>query len=121
MTPIRLLAALMLSAAFVAPHVVAQNRLSLAAEQQQQPPKKEQPPAPLVGELVTVDVNAKTFAIKTASEGEVKFSYTDTTEIVGADKGASGLAATPGAEVTVHYDSHGTARVATRIEVRPRK
>jgi hypothetical protein len=95
--------------------------VSLAAEQQQQQPKKPQPPAPLVGELVTVDVNAKTFAIKTSSEGEVKFSYTDTTEIVGAEKGASGLAATPGAEVTVHYDSHGTARVATKIEVRPKK
>lgn len=120
MTPIRFLAAMMLAAAFVAPHVIAPNRVSLAAEQQQQP-KKPQPPAPLVGELVTVDVNAKTFAIKTSSEGEVKFSYTDTTEIVGAEKGASGLAATPGAEVTVHYDSHGTARVATKIEVRPKK
>ena len=121
MTPIRFLAAMMLAAAFVAPHVIAPNGVSLAAEQQQQQPKKEQPPAPLVGELVTVDVNAKTFAIKTSSEGEVKFSYTDTTEIIGAEKGASGLAATPGAEVTVHYDSHGTARVATKIEVRPKK
>ena len=122
MTPIRLLTALMLAAAFVAPHVVAQNRLSLAAEQQQQQqPKKQQPPAPLAGELVTVDTDAKTFAIKTASEGEVKFSYTDTTEIIGAEKGASGLAATPGAEVIVHYDSHGTAKVAVRIEVKPKK
>ena len=50
----------------------------------------------------------------------MKFSYSDTTEIVGAEKGASGLAAV-GTEVTVHYDSHGTARVATRIEVRPKK
>lgn len=120
MTPIRLLTSLMLAAAFVAPHVAAQNRLSFAAEQQQQQ-KKEQPPPALIGELVTVDVKARTFAIKTSSEGEVKFSYTDTTEIVGAEKGASGLAATPGAEVTVHYDSHGTAKVATKIEVRPKK
>ena len=119
MTPIRFLAAMMLAAAFVAPHVVAKNRVSLAAaQQQQQQPKR---PQPLVGELVTVDVNAKTFAIKTAAEGEVKFSYTETTEIVGAEKGASGLAASPGTEVTVTYDSHGTARVATKIEVRPKK
>ncbi len=75
----------------------------------------------MVGELVTVDENARTFAIKTAAEGEVKFSYSETTVIVGLDKGASGLAAKPGTEVTVHYDSHGTARVATKIEVRPKK
>ena len=120
MSPIRLLAALMLAAAFVAPHVVAQGRTSLASEQLQQEKKKEQPPAPLVGELVTVDVNARTFAIKTAVEGEVKFSYSEATEIVGAEKGTSGLAAKPGADVTVHYDLHGTARVATKIEVRPK-
>ena len=80
--------------------------------------KKETPP--VTGELVSVDESAKTLAIKTASEGEVKFSYTDKTEIVGADKIASGLAGV-GTEVTVHYDSHGTAKVATRIEVRPKK
>lgn len=74
-----------------------------------------------MGELVTVDTNAGTFAIKTAAEGEVKFSYTETTEIIGAEKGASGLAVKPGTEVTVHYDSHGTARVAMRIEVKPKK
>jgi hypothetical protein len=112
----------MLAAAFVAPHVLAEQRgPSLAHEQRQQEEKKAQPPAPLMGELVTVDTNARTFAIKTAAEGEVKFSYTETTEIIGAEKGASGLAAKPGTEVTVHYDSHGTAKVATRIEVKPKK
>jgi hypothetical protein len=40
--------------------------------------------------------------------------------IVGAEKVASGLAGT-GSEVTVHYDSHGTAKVATRIEIEPKK
>ena len=71
-------------------------------------------------ELVTVDESAKTFAIKTASEGEVKFSYTDKTVITGAEKIVSGLAGV-GTEVTVTYDSHGTAKVATQIEVRPKK
>lgn len=80
--------------------------------------KKEN--TPITGELVAVDENAKTLAVKTSSEGEVKFSYTEKTIIVGAEKVASGLAGT-GSEVTVHYDSHGTARVATRIEVRPKK
>ena len=81
---------------------------------------KETPPAPLTGEVVSVDEKAKTLSIKTATEGEVKFSYTDKTVIEGADKGAQGLVAT-GSEVTVTYDSHGTARVATKIEVRPKK
>jgi hypothetical protein len=85
-----------------------------------QPEKKEQPVTPLTGELLSVDDKARTFSIKTATEGEVKFSYSDETVIVGAEKGAQGLAAT-GTEVTVHYDSHGTAKVATRIEVKPKK
>ena len=82
--------------------------------------KKERPPAPITGELVAVDESAKTFAIKTASEGEVKFSYSEKTVITGADKIVSGLAGA-GTEVTVTYDSHGTAKVATRIEVRRKK
>lgn len=80
--------------------------------------KRETPP--VTGELVSVDDNAKTLAVKTSSEGEVKFSYTDKTVIVGAEKLVAGLAG-GGSEVTVHYDSHGTAKVATRIEIRPKK
>ena len=80
--------------------------------------KKETPP--VTGELVSVDESAKTIGVKTSSEAEVKFSYTEKTVIVGAEKVASGLAGT-GSEVTVHYDSHGTAKVATRIEVKPKK
>ena len=87
---------------------------------QPQQKEKDQPATPLIGEMISVDDKAKTFSIKTASEGEVKFSYTDETVIVGAEKGAQGLAAA-GTEVTVHYDSHGTAKVATRVEVRPKK
>ena len=89
---------------------------SPAVEQQ----KKEKAPAPMTGELVAVDESARTFAIKTASEGEVKFSYSENTVITGAEKIVSGLAGA-GTEVTVTYDSHGTAKVATRIEVKPKK
>jgi hypothetical protein len=98
--------------------------LSLTAESavMQKPDVKQQQTenAPVTGELVSVDDKAKTFAVKTSSEGEVKFSYSDKTEIVGADTLVSGLAGT-GSEVTVHYDSHGTAKVAMRIEIKPRK
>src|SRR5687768_15442704 len=120
MKPCRFVAALMLVATtFAAAPAVAQRPSPEGGQPQQK--EKEKPPAPLVGELVTVDLNARTFSIKTAAEGEVKFSYTENTEIIGTEKGASGLAANPGTEVTVHYDSHGTARVATRIEVRPKR
>lgn len=110
---------LILAATVSTTAVVAQQPSPEGGQPQQK--DKEPPPAPLVGELVTVDTNARTFAIKTSAEGEVKFSYSEKTEIIGSEKGVSGLAANPGTEVTVHYDSHGTARVATRIEVRPKK
>ena len=96
---------------------IAQQQPSSPAGTQQ---VKETPPTPLTGEVVSVDEKAKTVSIKTAGEGEVKFSYNDKTVIEGADKGAQGLVAT-GSEVTVTYDSHGTAKVATKIEVRPKK
>jgi hypothetical protein len=97
---------------------VAQQRPSTPEGGMQQP--KETPPAPLTGEVLAVDEKAKTFTVKTATEGEVKFTYSDKTVIAGAEKSAQGLVAT-GNEVTVTYDSHGTAKVATRVEVRPKK
>ena len=106
----------LLSFALTAAPAWSQQRPSPEGGAQQ----KEVPPAPLTGEVVTVDEKAKTFSIKTASEGEVKFTYSDKTVIEGAEKGAQGLVAT-GSEVTVTYDSHGTAKVATRIEVKPKK
>lgn len=99
-----------------APVITQQKPSSPEAGQQQ----KETPPTPLVGEVISVDDKAKTFSVKTATEGEVKFSYTEKTVIEGAEKGAQGLVAA-GTEVTVAYDSHGTARVATRIQVRPKQ
>ena len=78
-------------------------------------------PAPVSGELISLDDKARTLVIKTESGNEMKFSYTDTTEIVGADKGASGLATMSGTPVTVHYSSHGTANTAIKIEVNAKK
>ena len=42
----------------------------------------------------------------------MKFSYSDETEIVGADKGAAGSCDGPAQSVTVTYHEHGTANVA---------
>lgn len=78
-------------------------------------------PEPVTGELVSLNTNTKTLVVKTAENTEVKFSYSENTEIVGTDKGTEGLATTRGATVTVSYDVHGTANVATKIAVQPKK
>jgi len=112
----------MSSSIFALVMIVGMSFTAGSASVQKPPPEAAQKRAnaPVTGQLVPVDESAKTLAVKTSSEGEVKFSYTDKTVIVGAEKVASGLAGA-GSEVTVHYDSHGTAKVATRIEVRPKK
>lgn len=46
---------------------------------------------------------------------------TDATEILGADRGVSGLATMKGSSVTVTYQIHGTINAATKIEVSAKK
>ncbi|HYB96721.1 MAG TPA: hypothetical protein VEC39_17235 [Vicinamibacterales bacterium] len=97
--------------------------VTLASQQTQPAPvehARAKTPEPVTGELLTLNPDTKTLVVKTNADTEVKFSYSDTTEIIGADKGASGLATTHGATVTVHYDVHGTANIATKIEVHPK-
>lgn len=81
---------------------------------------KAKKPEPVTGEMVSLNTATKTLIVKTAPESEMKFTYSDTTEIVGVDKGVEGLTAKPGAIVTVTYDEHGTANIALRIEVKPK-
>lgn len=95
-----------------APAIAQQKPSSPAAGQE----KKKEPPAPVIGELVAVDDKAKTIVVKTG-DTEMKFSYSDQTEIIGADKGMEGLAGKGGTVVKVTYDEHGTANVALRIEI----
>lgn len=113
-----LFAVALLVAVCAAGPAVAQQTSPEGGQPQQQ---KEAAPQPLTGELVSVEANTRTFVIKTAAEGDVKFSYTETTEIVGADKGKFGLAGNSGTEATVTYESHGTAKVATRIVIKPKR
>jgi hypothetical protein len=77
-----------------------------------------QEPATAKGELVRVDPDAKTLAIKTASGTEMQFKYTDATSVTGAEKGVAGLATMSGAQLTVSFRIEGTSNVATKIEVR---
>ena len=93
----------------------------------QQPPQKSQQREekktlePVTGELLSVDTDSKTLVIRTTEDTEMKFSFSEDTEIVGAEKGAAGLATVSGATLTVTYQQHGTANVATKIEVKPKK
>jgi hypothetical protein len=93
----------------------------------QQPPQKSQQQdekktlEPVTGELLSLDTNTKTLVIRTTADTEMKFSFSEETAIVGVDKGASGLATVSGAILTVTYQEHGTANVATKIEVKAKK
>ena len=83
---------------------------------------RQQPAASVAtGELVKIDTNAKTIVMKTESDAQMQFSYTDATKITGADKGVAGLATMTGSSLTVHYTKKGQDNVATEIEVQPKK
>lgn len=84
--------------------------------------RAQQPAASVAsGELVKVDTSAKTIVIKTESEPQMQFSYTDATKITGADKGVAGLATMAGSSLTVRYTKKGQESVATEIEVQAKK
>jgi len=98
---------------------------AVASAQQPAPPATQQEraknPEPVSGEIASVDTTAKTLVIKTGTDSEIKFTYSEETEIVGAGNGAEGLATKTGTNVTVTYTVHGTANVAVKIEVLPKK
>jgi len=97
---------------------------SVAAQQSTPPPSEQErakTPEPVSGELVSIATDSKTLVVKTTADRDMTFTYTDQTEIVGADKGASGLATMTGSPVIVHYTVHGTSNVAVKIEVKPKQ
>ena len=108
--------------------------VSVSAQTPQQAPPQQAPPAadqsqsqqlksPVEGELLSVDTEKKEVEIKLASGSEVKFTYSDTTEISGAEKNAAGLATMKEARVTVHFTENAQtkAKTATRIIVQPKQ
>ena len=108
------------------PLTVACFLVTATAQAQQPSQKPEQREErkmlePVTGELLSLDTDSKTLVIKTTGDTDMKFSFSEDTEIVGAEKGASGLAAVSGATLTVTYQQHGTANVATKIEVKPKQ
>jgi hypothetical protein len=82
---------------------------------------KAQAPTPIQGELLNVDSAAKMLTVKASDGAEVKFAYTDRTEVTGAKDGVAGLATMKAGKVTVHFteDAQTKAKTATRIIVQP--
>ena len=72
------------------------------------------------GELVSVDVSAKTLVIKPASGSNMTFSFTDQTKITGADSPA-GLATMEGSQATVKYTTKDRVQTATEIQIAAKK
>jgi hypothetical protein len=79
--------------------------------------------SPVEGELVSVDPVGKQITVKPMTGDEIILTYTDKTEISGAQKDAAGLATAKEARVTVHFteDAKTKARTATRIIVAEKK
>jgi YD repeat-containing protein len=84
-------------------------------------PALAQEPSVAQGQLVRVDANAKTIAIRTPQGTQMQFSYTDDTKVIGADESVAGLATMAGADLTVHYTKKQQDNVATQIEVRKKQ
>ena len=109
--------ALSLAAAMVSSATVSAQQPAPAASEH----ARAQTPEPVTGEVLAVDDKAKTLVVKTTADTEMKFSYSDKTEIVGGEKGPAGLATSTGTIVTVTYGVHGTTNVAVKIEVKPKQ
>ena len=108
--------------------VSAQTPPSTPQTQAQPPaPGQERAPqqlrAPVEGDLVSGDTTAKKVTIKPLTGADLVFTYTDKTEISGAQKDAAGLATMSEGRVTVHFteDAQTKAKTATRIIVAPKK
>jgi hypothetical protein len=81
----------------------------------------QQPPLTADGELMRVDADAMTFAIKAADDNELEFRYTEQTEVAGGASGIEGLATMGGTLVHVEYQTQDSVAVATKIEIEPQQ
>lgn len=71
------------------------------------------------GTVVQVDPDAKTLVVKSAEEKEMQFTYTDATEIAGAENTTQALASKSGESVKVTYTVDQGVNHANRVEILP--
>ncbi len=80
-------------------------------EAQQQEPS-------VIGELKSINADAKTLVVTTSEGSDMEFLYTESTEIVGAQGTVEGLSGSTGSKVKVFYKSEEGKNTATRIKVK---
>ena len=68
------------------------------------------------GQLAKVDADAKSITVIGPGNQEMTFSYTEATQVLGADKGVQGLAGKSGAELKITYRDAAGKHLATKIE-----
>ena len=95
--------------------------LPLAYSQDKGAPPAQAAEKVFQGQLTRVDSTAKWIAVKGAGDKEMRFDYTDSTQILGAEKTVQGLAGKPGTELKVTYHEAGGKQTATRIETVEKK
>ena len=88
-----------------------------AAGLQAPPPAQAQEQKVFQGTLVKIDTDTHMLTAKGADDKEWEFTYSDSTQVMGADKTVQGLAGKPGAKLKVTYRVDQGKNQATRIEV----
>jgi hypothetical protein len=73
------------------------------------------------GELSKVDVAKKEITIKGSDNKEMVFTWSDATQIAGAEGGPQGLTGKTGETLRVTYQERGGANLAMRIEVQEKR
>ena len=117
MTPIQRSA---LALGVAAMMVMAVGAAPVAAGQDAPPsPSQQQQVMAIKGELVSVDTDAKTIAVRADDDKTLTFEYTDDTKVTGAKDSPAGLAGAKDAEVTIAFTEKGDAKVALQIVVHP--
>ena len=92
-----------------------------SSHQDQSRDAKEAEPISITGELMRIDIQARTFSVKSAAGAEMLFRYDDRTIITGAENNVAGLATSGGSEVTVTYRNDSAGNMAAKIEVHGRR
>src|SRR5215467_4951736 len=83
------------------------------------PPVEAQPKLDIEGELVRVNIPAKTFVVRVENGMEQTFKFDDSTEVMGLDgrSHVRDLVGKEGSEVTVQSQEDGETKMATRVDV----
>jgi hypothetical protein len=95
--------------------------LPLAFAQEKAAPPAQAAEKVFQGQLIKIDPNAKWIMVKGAANTEMTFEYTDTTQVIGAEKNVQGLAGKTGTELKVTYQEAGGKNRATKIETVQKK